>query len=193
MGSRRVLIFSGHRIDAPGREPARFPSEAAGETAELIRTAIRREKTLAGAAPVIGFAGGASGGDILFHEVCEELGVPTTVMLALAPDLFAARSVDDAGPESRARSDRICKTHPISVLTEGDATGVGWNDVWKRANAWILDTALAVGADAHTLIVLRDAEAGDGPGGTEQMLQAARARGVNVIRLDPRRLVPGIR
>src|SRR5262245_59104076 len=136
MGSRRVLISSGHRIDAPGREPARFPSEAAGEAAELIRTAISREKALAGAAPVIGFAGGASGGDILFHEVCEELGVPTTLMLALPPDLFAARSVDDAGPEWRARFDRICKSHPVRVLTEGDATGAGSNDVWQRTNAW---------------------------------------------------------
>jgi hypothetical protein len=193
MGSGRVLIFSGHRIDAPGREPARFPGEAAGEAAELIRVPIRREKTLAGAAPVIGFAGGASGGDILFHEVCDELGVQTTVMLALPPHQFAARSVEDAGPGWGARFDRICETHSVQVMTEGDATGARSNDVWQRANAWILDTALAVGADAHTLIVLWDGETGDGPGGTEQMVEAARARDVDVVRLDARRLLPGIK
>jgi hypothetical protein len=188
MGSGRVLVFSGHRIDAPGREHERFPNRAADEAAELIHAAIRRDQTLANGLPVVGFASGASGGDILFHEACEQLGIPTTVMLALAMDPFAARSVDDAGPEWRARFDRICEMHPVRVLADSGATDAGSKGVWQRANIWILDTALAVEADAHTLIVLWDGKGGDGPGGTKQMMQAARARCVNVMKLDANRL-----
>jgi hypothetical protein len=193
MGSRRVLVFSGHRIDAPDRDSGRFPNTAAAadEAAELIRAAICREKRLADGTPVVGFAGGASGGDIIFHEACEELGIPTTVMLALPQDLFAARSVDDAGPAWRARFDRICQTHPVRVLADG-ATDTYSNDVWQRANVWILRTALAIEADAHTLIALWDGKGGDGPGGTRQMIQAARARGADVVKLDANRLLHGV-
>ena len=44
-------------------------------------------------------AGGASGGDILFHEVCAELSVPTTLWLALPPDRYVMESVAPAGPD----------------------------------------------------------------------------------------------
>jgi hypothetical protein len=184
----RVLVFSGHRIDAAGREAPRFPSEAADEAAALIGAAVRHEQELARDAPVVGFAGGASGGDIIFHETCEELGIPTTVMLALPPPLFAARSVADGGPEWTSRFERLCETHPVQVLAEDAAGEVDSDDVWQHANLWILETALGVDADAHTLIALWDGKGGDGPGGTEAMVRAAAERGFEVVRLDARPL-----
>ena len=132
----RVLVFSGHRIDAPGRESPRFPSGAAQQAAELIGAAVRHEQDLAVGAPVVGFAGGASGGDILFHETCEQLGIPTTMMLALPPRAFAIRSVADAGPEWAARFERLCKTHPARVLAHAAADDPESDDVWQRANVW---------------------------------------------------------
>jgi hypothetical protein len=179
----RVLVFSGHRIDAPGRESPRFPSGAAQQAAELIGAAVRHEQDLAVGAPVVGFAGGASGGDILFHETCEQLGIPTTMMLALPPRAFAIRSVADAGPEWAARFERLCNTHPARVLAAA-ADDPESDDVWQRANVWILETALAVGAGANTLIALWDGKGGDGPGGTEAMVHAATERGFGVVCLD---------
>lgn len=180
----RVLVFSGHRIDAPGRESPRFPSGAAHQAAELISAAVGHELERADAAPVVGFAGGASGGDILFHETCEKLGVPTTMMLALPPRAFCTRSVADAGPEWTARFERLCETHSVQVLADAAAGDAESDDVWLRANLWILETALAVDAGAHTLIALWDGKGGDGPGGTEAMVQAATERGFEVVRLD---------
>jgi predicted DNA-binding transcriptional regulator AlpA len=49
-----------------------------------------RTSTADGLPPV---AGGASGGDILFHEVCGELGVPTRLYLALPPESYVTESV----------------------------------------------------------------------------------------------------
>jgi hypothetical protein len=183
----RVLVFTGHRIDAPERESPRFPTQAADEASRLIRAAVSQEKERANAAAVVGFAGGASGGDIIFHEQCEAVSIPTTVMLALPPRRFAARSVDDAGPEWTARFDRICDTHPVRVLA--DATDADADDLWQRTNLWILDTAGGIQADANTLIAFWDGSTGDGPGGTEEMVRAAHERGFGVLRLDAKRLL----
>ena len=178
----RVLVFSGHRIDAPDRDSPRFPAEAADEASKLIRAAVNQEKERANAAAVIGFAGGASGGDIIFHEQCEAVSISTTVMLALPPPQFAARSVNDAGPEWTARFDRICDTHPVRVLA--NATDADPDDLWQRTNVWILDTASGIQADAHTLIAYWDGRGGDGPGGTEEMVLAAHSRGFEVVGVD---------
>ena len=51
----RVLVFSGHRIDAPGRKSPRFPRGAAQQAAELIGAAVRHEQNLAVGAPVVGY------------------------------------------------------------------------------------------------------------------------------------------
>jgi hypothetical protein len=186
----RVLAFTGHRIDAPGRESPRFPADGADEASKLIRAAVGQEKESTNAAAVIGFAGGASGGDIIFHEQCEALGIPTTVMLALPPQQFAAESVDDAGPEWTARFARICDTHPVRVLA--NATDADADDLWQRTNLWILDTASGIQADAHTLIAFWDGKTGDGPGGTDEMVRAARRRGFEVVRLDAKRLLDNL-
>ena len=42
----------------------------------------------------------------------------------------------------------------------------------------------SIQAGAHTLIALWDGNGGDGPGGTEAMVQAATERGFEVVRLD---------
>jgi hypothetical protein len=47
----------------------------------MIREAVIKEREF-GSDELIGIAGGACGGDILFHEVCEELKIPTRLFLA---------------------------------------------------------------------------------------------------------------
>ena len=66
-----------------------------------------------------GIGGGASGGDILFHEVCAELGIPTGLYLAVPADAFCAASVRDAGPEWERRFYALVQKHPeLRVLAE---------------------------------------------------------------------------
>ena len=71
----RVLVFSGHRIDTRARKRPRFPASSEGKARDMIRRAVVEEQAQAGSQPILGFAAGASGGDILFHEVCAELGI----------------------------------------------------------------------------------------------------------------------
>jgi hypothetical protein len=160
----------------------------------MIRAAVAEEQALAGQAPVEGIAGAASGGDILFHEVCAELDIPTSVLLAMPEHDFAARSVADAGPGWMERFRTLCDRVPPQVLSV-DGELPEWladrpdYSIWQRSNLWILHTAL-VREDADvTLIVLWDGQGGDGPGGTEDMVDIAKRRGVKVVHLDAKELL----
>ena len=190
----RVIVFSGHRIDEAGRAEPRFPASSEPAATELLRAAVAAERSEAGDGPVEGIAGGASGGDLVFHEVCATLEVPTTLGLALPPGPFVAASVADAGPDWVERFHKLRSRVKTFVLTDR-AVLPNWlarrpdYTVWDRNNRWLLHMALSrMDADV-TLIVLWDGRGGDGPGGTEDMVRLARARGVKVVHLDTARLL----
>src|SRR5262249_53408083 len=81
---KRVLICAGNMIDAPGREKPRFPPDKEQLAREKIKEAIVKEMNT-GAGVSCGYAGAASGGDILFQEICAELAIPTRLYLAIPP------------------------------------------------------------------------------------------------------------
>jgi hypothetical protein len=189
-----VLVFSGHRIDALDRPERRFPAASVPEAARMIAEAVAAEQRRAGGAPVEGMAGGASGGDILFHEACADTGIPSTLLLALPEDDFAEASVADAGPEWMDRYRRLCRRLDPKVLSQtgklpGWLAGRDGYTIWERNNRWMLHTALSRADTDVTLIVLWDGKGGDGPGGTQDMVKLARSRGVKVIRLETATLV----
>ncbi len=187
----RVLVFSGHRIDARERKRPRFPASSEGKARDMIRRAVVEEQAQAGSQPILGFAAGASGGDILFHEVCAELGIPTTLLLPLPEDEFAAESVADAGSEWIERFLTLTKRLEVRHLT-GLPDWMAGNDsytIWQRGNRWILHTAMSLADADITLIVLWDGKGGDGPGGTENMVELAKSRHVKTVQLPASELV----
>jgi hypothetical protein len=190
--SGRVVLFTGHMIDAPGRAERRFPPEME----EVARQAIRRALTeeLASSAVSLGIAGGASGGDILFHEVCAELGIPTALYLVIPPYEYIRESVSPAGKGWVERFQQIYelerKQSRVRVLSEDPSwldAKLGYN-IWQRSNLWMLRNALAGGGERLTLIALWNGVAGDGPGGTADMVEQAGARGAKVVILSTREL-----
>ncbi len=195
---RRVIVFSGHRIDAPGRPSPRFPAACERRAAAAIGQAIT--DAVGGIAParVLGIAGGASGGDLLFHEACAERAIPTALQLAIPEaDYIAASVAVDGQPQWQRRfqvvrercaaAGRVDQLHAEPRLPRWLARVAGY-DLWERNNRWTLATALAHGADKVCLIVLWDGQVGDGPGGTEHMVRSARAAGAEVVHLDTRSL-----
>src|SRR5262249_49984274 len=97
----RVLLFTGHMADAPDRgQPPRSPppEAAAREAGRMIHAAVVQEQALESDG-IGAICGGACGGDILFHEVCAELGIESRLFLALPPDQFSAASVSRGGPQ----------------------------------------------------------------------------------------------
>lgn len=191
----RVILFTGHMIDKPGRQKPRFPgTRKAEEIARgMIDKAVRAEAAAGGT--LLGIAGGACGADILFHETCRDAGVPTALLLALPKDKFQVTSVQHGGPDWVERYQSLCDRVLPSVLQENEALP-GWlsdkpgYDIWQRNNLWLMFTALAAGARRLTLIALYNPDLDpDGPGGTGHLVGEARRWGFKPVELDGRALL----
>jgi hypothetical protein len=177
-----ALLFTGHMIDSPGRTEPRFPAWAEERTFEAIRKAIETMQwTRPG--PTIGLSGAASGGDLLFHEACAALGIPTKILLALPIDEFLAASVVPAGPDWVRRFHALVdKRGPENLRIMGVKNGLlegETENVWQRANLWLIEEALEL-APERSLLALWDGKAGDGPGGTGHLVRVAPKFGVRV-------------
>jgi tetratricopeptide (TPR) repeat protein len=183
-----VLLFTGHRVDDPGRPAPRFPPDKVDTARQEIRAAIDAAIQRRPGERIIGMAGAASGGDILFHEECHARGIATTIFLALPQGDYAAASVSSAGAEwTRKYYDLLGKTpfrilQPTEDLPKWLAHRTGYS-VWQRNNLWVLHNALANGSSRVTLIALWNGKAGDGPGGTAHMVEEIGRRGGEVVRI----------
>jgi hypothetical protein len=174
-----VVFFAGHRVDVPGRVEARFPAQQEDRAKSLIRAALSE---LGQDYRLLGLASAAPGADILFHEVCAELGIPSTLCLPMPAADYARlefKELDDW------RSRFLNLLHQKREILElSDRAGLpGWlhgatTDPWERGNRWVLLMALASGAEKITLVALWDGKAeGDAPGGTAHMVHLARDAG----------------
>jgi len=186
----RVLLFTGHMIDAPGRKEPRFPPGKEGVAREAIAQAVSAETARPGGV-AYGIAGGASGGDILFHEICAELGIPTHLYLALPKGDYIAESVEPAGPEWVERFNQLYQKHPETRVLASSEDLPRWLSekresytIWQRNNLWMLYNALADEGKNLTLIALWNGKEGDGPGGTGDLVAKVKERGAKVIHLN---------
>lgn len=188
-----VLLFTGHRIDNPDRPTPRFPPDKESVARDAIRGAILNEQQHT-TGTLMGIAGGASGGDILFHEVCQELGIETRLYLAIPSNDYIVPSVDVPGhPEWIDRFRAIegrCTCRTLSRTEALPKWLKGRNDysIWQRNNLWTLHNALAFGAKHVTLIALWNGKTGDGPGGTQDMVSQAKGRGAKTLILNTKEL-----
>lgn len=192
-GAPRVILFTGHRVDAPERAAARFPAAKAVLARDMIYSTVKQEKEKTNG-KLLGISGGAAGGDIIFHEVCEELGIPSEMYLILPKAEYIKASVAEGGPGWVERFNRLCEKLKPQILSDSEELP-RWlrakkdYGIWQRSNLWTLHRALYASEDHLTLIALWNGAAGDGPGGTEDMVNRAKDRGATFIRLDARKLI----
>lgn len=83
-----IVVFTGHMIDAPGREEPRFPPSL--ESA--VRADIRARLQLLG--PIAAYGSAACGADILCLECVRELGGELHIILPFSAEQFRTSSVD---------------------------------------------------------------------------------------------------
>lgn len=184
---RLVLLFSGHRVDAPGREPPRFPAAKVAAAAAAIEGVL---DGLGAGADDLALTQGSAGGDLLFAEACLRRGVHLRLLLPLVEPAFVRASVapsaDGARWVERFRAVRDALEEPPRVIDA--AAGADGVDRYARCNERLLETALRWGVERLRFICLWDGAAGDGPGGTGQLVEAVRRLGRPVIRVDARSL-----
>jgi len=187
----RFMIFTGHRVDTNGRRKPRFPNtkKAIAQVRKDIESAIRAEMTRHPDEILTGVAGGANGGDLLFHEACDNLGIPSWLLLAIPREEYLIESVQDGGRDWVERFERIYETRRAAgrllvLQQEGERPMPDWladmpaYGVWERNNLWTLSFGFQFGHDRASLIAFWDGQRGDGMGGTEDMVALAQERGV---------------
>ena len=188
---RRVFLFSGHLIDARGRKAPRFPPEREPIAARAIAAALDE---LGAGSGDLGITEGACGGDLLFAEALLERGAALELRLPFDEPAFLRESVDFEKPPSsepdrwherfvqaKARAKALVMPKVLGPTPDGQSP-------YERCNLWMLDDALAMGAEKLSFICLWDGGGGDGPGGTRHMVEAVRSQGGEVRWLDTRKL-----
>jgi hypothetical protein len=174
------ILFTGHMIDKPGRKEKRFPPELE----ENVRMAIKKHVSdilTHSDKRLYGIAGGACGGDILFHEVCLDLNIQTTMCLALPPGQFTGTSVSHAGNTWVKRFEALMANLSVEVMHEMD---IDSGSFWEAANHWMLNMALQNGGENMILLALWDGKTGDGAGGTGHLVLSAQKENAAVRIID---------
>jgi hypothetical protein len=146
---------------------------------------------------VKGLASAAPGADILAHEICEALEIPTTLCLAMPPDETARLLFKDLDAWRNRFLDLLRKAEMHDILYLSNREGLPrWLegsglDPWERGNRWVIKMAETSGADRVSLIALWDGKPfGDAPGGTAHLVELAQKTGYIRIKLiDANRLL----
>ncbi len=185
-----VFLFSGHMIDAPDRQPPRFPAGKEQAAARKIAEALDH----LGAGPEdLALTQGACGGDILFTEACQARGVKVHWLLPFREPEFMQNSVFCRGQAWQDRYLNAKARLAVSPRIAPDELGApppeaGENYPYERCNLWLLYAALARGVDKVHFICLWNGGGGDGPGGPAHMYNEVKHRTGRVYWIDTRPL-----
>jgi len=182
---RKVLLFSGHMIDAPGRKETRFPPDKEPVAADAIAKTLARIGAVPGD---LGICSGACGGDLLFAEAALARGLRLEIYIPFDEPTFLANSVNFADSDWR---DRFFAAKSRAIL-HGMIDELGplpqGQDLYELNNLWMLDSAVRFGAEKVDFICLWNGRGGDGPGGTQHLMEEVRRRTGRTHWLDTTRL-----
>ena len=173
-------------IDLPSTVPPRFPDSIRDRARQAILDKVQQEITRT-EGKVVAIASAACGGDLLFHDVCEQLGIQHRLLLPLPPDRFRNESVSPAGRFWEDRFDNLLKKDPAPPYLTNSADLPIWlcattdYSTSQRANLWLLEEALAIGSKNLTLIALWDGVKTQGGGGTYHMREVAQDCGASLV------------
>jgi tetratricopeptide (TPR) repeat protein len=162
-----VVAFSGHMIDAPGRETPRFPAAIEPQIKQSIKAALN---TLNAS---VGYCSLACGADILFAEAMAERGGEVQVVLPFAQADFINISVAFAGAEWVQRFQALLEKYPTVKLTVENYGGN--DDLFVLLGKSIFGSAIlrsrSYQQEPFLLTVLSEFDLKRKEGGTRDILQ----------------------
>ncbi|MGE0100980.1 MAG: tetratricopeptide repeat-containing protein [Blastocatellales bacterium] len=185
--NNRILLFAGHRADS-----GYITDENMDKVRAEIAEAVRKEAELGNI--IAGLAGGSNGGDLLFHEACTQLNIPSRLFIPSAIESYAGKYVAPGGAhwieKFRSIYDTTRRERRLYILDELDAHDElphwlqeksGYN-TRRRNHVWMLHHALAI-SDEITMIVLWDGKPSDGKGDIADIVDVAVSHGLKVVRI----------
>jgi hypothetical protein len=181
---RRVVLSSGHMIDAVDRPSPRFPACLEPVVAGEIEAVL--DGWDIGSSDLL-LLSGARGSDILFAESGHRRGSHIEIILASPPEVFEQTSV--ALPRSiwSQRFRYLLKRHPYTVTkAEGDD---GAPNEFAIANQALIRRAEELAPPAELRVALVwDEQPAAGPGGTGDFAELARALDGPLAIINPAKL-----
>ena len=153
-------------IDRPGRSKPRFTEDL---TSTVTNGILKQLKEIEHSKLTRGLAGGACGGDIIFHELCLSRGIATEIYLSKSIKEFKDESVSYAGNNWIERFDRLLDQLPYKILDSSHSSSA--NNLWEQTNTWMINEAMKMGNNRFTLMALWDHGKGDGKGGTADIIE----------------------
>jgi tetratricopeptide (TPR) repeat protein len=181
----RVVVFSGHMIDRPDRAQPRFPEAKAGAAEQHIAEAI--DKLGVGRGD-LGVTQAACGGDLLFIRACLARGMRLEIYLPQHEPDFLRDSVSYGAAHWQDEYDAVRKHPDATFRVMPDELGPAPEGInlYDRCNRWMLYSGLSNGLSKVSFVALWDGRRGDGPGGTEHMIELVRkVTGRQAVRIDP--------
>ena len=178
---QKVVLFSGHMIDAPGRGKPRFPPDKEPIAATAIAGALADIDVGPGDLCI---CGGACGGDLLFAEAALARCARLELYIPFEEPTFLEKSVDFADKRLARAILRRQGAAALHVAPRELGPPPEGEDPYERNNRWMLDAALRFGADKVDFVCLWNGEGGDGPGGTRHMMEEVRNKGGRTVWLD---------
>ncbi len=176
-----VVMFVGHMVDHPDRQVPRFPPRLEGAVKEAISSRLRRLD------PQFGYASAACGSDILFHEAMLERNGESHIVLPYEREFFAKDSVElvDSG-DWKNRFERIMG-RAVEIQEASNRSQMCGQVSFEFANLLLHGLASIHAQQLDTKLIpmcVWDGQAGDGPGGTAEMIERWRGAGLEVEIID---------
>jgi class 3 adenylate cyclase/tetratricopeptide (TPR) repeat protein len=172
----KLVIFSGHMIDAPDRRVSRFPPEKEDAIRQLL------EKQLEAMNAGIGFSSAACGSDILFLEAMLARDGAIHIVLPWPAEEFVKTSVDldGKGTWNERFEAVLARAASIRVLGQlympGSVTGFEYCNLAVNGLARVFARSLDL---AITPLAVWDGQVG-GPGGTGSFVRYWRSQRIPV-------------
>jgi hypothetical protein len=182
---KKVLLFSGHMIDASDRQTPRFSPEREPIAAAAIANTVAEIGANQGD---LAICGGACGGDLLFAEACLARDMRLELYIPLDEPTFLANSVDFADANWHSRYFAAKSKATLHVMPDELGPLSSGEDPYERNNLWMLDSAARFGGEKVAFICLWNGEGGDGPGGAQHLMDEAGRKANRIYWLDTRKL-----
>lgn len=149
----RALLFTGYMIDYPRKDKKVFPTEKESEIRQEIRKKI--EKFKPGPNDRAYLAGLSAGSEIIFAELCVEMGLKVKVYLPTTDSTYMREFVSPAGDAWGERFYKI-RNHPlVTEINQQEALGnpKDGDSRNERNNRWALYSALGRGGISKVRLI----------------------------------------
>ena len=182
---RKVVLSSGHMIDAVDRPSPRFPPGLEPVVADEIEAVL--DGWDIGPADLL-LLSGARGSDILFAESGHRRGAHLEIILASAPEVFEQSSVALARSIWSQRFRYLLAHHPYMVSSAPAGDDAEPNE-FARANRALFRRAEELVPPAELCVALVwDERPAGGPGGTGEFANLAASLDAPLAVINPTKL-----